>query len=90
MSTTSPVKIGNMDTMMPGGFSMYWCPACGLAHDSVTVCPPLPLAQQKPFKCPVCDGVGVVQARGTISNAFSTEQCSGCNGTGIVWGPPNG
>jgi len=38
-----------------------------------------PGPKQWPFKCPLCEGFGVL--------GYGL-QCSACKGTGIVWGPP--
>lgn len=46
----------------------------------------------KPYKCPVCDGHGIVPGGFYYStDGFSvstavTEPCRACGGTGIVWG----
>lgn len=38
-----------------------------------------------PFKCPICNGEGMINPwMQTTSTAKIT--CTGCNGTGIVWG----
>ena len=44
-----------------------------------------------PFKCPICNGVGLVaggfynSVSGTSISDVTTEQCRQCNGTGIIW-----
>ncbi len=43
---------------------------------------------QQPYRCPVCDGAGVVHATlygGVELGTASTEPCRSCTGTGIVW-----
>lgn len=48
-------------------------------------------SQRTPFKCPVCEGRGVVPAGFYIPNetfaltSTSPETCQSCNGQGIVW-----
>ena len=46
----------------------------------------------KPYKCPICDGHGIVPGgfyystgQYSISDCTS-EVCRACNGTGIIWG----
>jgi len=48
----------------------------------------------KPYKCPICDGVGLVSGgyynragdRNTWASNKTTEECKVCQGTGIIWG----
>lgn len=46
----------------------------------------------KPYKCPVCEGRGIVPGGfyasiGPYSTSTSvTEPCRACEGTGIIWG----
>lgn len=37
--------------------------------------------KKKPYKCPICDGLG-----GTIISGVIDEDCNTCKGKGIVWG----
>ena len=46
----------------------------------------------KPYKCPVCDGHGIVPGgfylstnQYSVSN-YTSEICRACNGKGIIWG----
>lgn len=49
------------------------------------------LLRRVPYKCPVCEGKGVVPAGfyescgGYLTN-ISSITCQSCDGTGIVWG----
>lgn len=47
----------------------------------------------KPYKCPVCNGKGIVPtgfynslSGYYISSTTVSEKCRSCNGTGIIWG----
>ena len=46
----------------------------------------------KPYKCPVCEGKGIVvggfyNSIGPYSSSTSiTEPCRACGGVGIIWG----
>lgn len=46
----------------------------------------------KPYKCPVCDGRGVVPGGFYLSvgqswtSNRSVETCRSCQGTGLIWG----
>ena len=44
-----------------------------------------------PYKCPICEGKGVVRdgfytSIDHITLSEATEQCRQCKGTGIIWG----
>ena len=46
----------------------------------------------RPYKCPVCEGRGSVDAtfyvgKGSASTAANPEMCQACGGFGIVWSP---
>lgn len=50
--------------------------------------------ESKPYRCPVCNGNGIVPCGfySQTSGVWSTtsvmpETCRSCNGTGIVWTP---
>ena len=54
---------------------------------------PLSVPHPSPYRCPVCDGSGIVpngfynQTSGQWSTTDATpDVCRSCNGTGIVWG----
>ena len=46
----------------------------------------------KPYKCPICNGSGIVPGGFYISvggygtSASTTEMCRQCQGSGIIWG----
>ena len=51
----------------------------------------------KPYKCPVCDGHGIVpggfylstnqySVSNYTSSNYTSEICRACNGKGIIWG----
>lgn len=46
----------------------------------------------RPFKCPICNGKGIVPAGFYTSitynwiSANTSEKCRTCNGQGIIWG----
>lgn len=46
----------------------------------------------KPYKCPICNGTGIVpggfylSVNGYCSSTNTTEMCRQCQGTGIIWG----
>jgi len=53
----------------------------------------------KPYKCPICDGRGIVPAGfyqvtfhgyGFTSTSSSHEICRSCGGSGIIWGKEGG
>lgn len=67
-----------------------YCPTCGGYHilDTSATCPP-PQPTQHPFTCPVCAGRGRVRSQ--MAEYLHREPdlaCRPCDGTGIVWGPP--
>ena len=80
---------------------MEFCPDCGSELTSggclkcnankVYTYPPI---KKIPFKCPVCDGTGLVSRPPHIAgdvtswtdNSTDPHPCKACNGTGIVWG----
>jgi hypothetical protein len=74
-----------------------WGCWCGIDHLGYVNSAPPPLRSTKrPFRCPVCNGVGTVSA-GYYSRAgdvlswtvgsTAPEECRSCKGTGIVWAP---
>lgn len=49
--------------------------------------------KKSPFRCPVCNGKGVVPngfytsvGGSWQSTSLSPEKCRTCNGTGVIWG----
>ena len=73
---------------------MSYCTVCHRDHYG-TACPPkVPEIQKQPFKCPVCDGQGMVSRPPHIAgdvNVWTSSDtalydCPACDGTGIVWG----
>ena len=46
----------------------------------------------KPYRCPICNGTGIVpggfyfSVNGHSSSTNTTEVCRQCQGSGIVWG----
>lgn len=46
----------------------------------------------KPYKCPICNGTGIVpggfylSVNGYCSSTQTTEMCRQCLGSGIIWG----
>ena len=44
---------------------------------------------KKPFKCPVCEGRGLVDSNFYLQSEYSTSlgtiPCRSCDGIGIVW-----
>ena len=73
----------NMDT---GGNHELYCP---VNQNRLTITPE---TKKQPYKCPVCDGRGVVPAgfyscypEYTCSDANNVP-CRACKGKGIIWG----
>jgi hypothetical protein len=72
------------------------CPYCGTPTDTGYQCPYRcqpktysinPEPQRQPFKCPVCNGIGVLSSlyyKGV--SGYPDKPCHACSGTGIVWG----
>ena len=68
------------------------CPICGDQFDT-TACPHNSLNKtQRPFKCPVCDGTGLVSRPPWIAGDVeswdsdrTSYECSVCNGDKIIW-----
>ena len=51
----------------------------------------------KPYRCPICNGTGLVPGGfyqsaigGTAISSVSAEKCRQCNGGGIIWGRDDG
>ena len=46
----------------------------------------------KPYRCPICNGTGIVpggfyfSVNGYCSSTNTTEMCRQCKGSGIIWG----
>lgn len=55
-----------------------------------------PTSEARPYKCPVCDGQGLVNKppwlagdqREWSSNTTGPYECKACKGSGIVWSAP--
>lgn len=49
----------------------------------------------KPYKCPICNGKGIVpggfylSVSGYCSSTNTSEMCRQCQGSGIIWGVEN-
>lgn len=71
---------------------MSYCPKCGAECRSIDHVEPC--KTQYPFRCPVCNGQGIVstppEVAGDvpwfISTGTGTFACRACKGTGIIWG----
>jgi len=79
------------------------CPMCRKFHPPHEMCNfytsehtyVVSVPSKQPFKCPVCNGTGLVsrpqEIAGDIdswtSNSTNPYPCKACAGTGIVWGP---
>lgn len=47
----------------------------------------LSLHPTRPYKCPVCDGIGIDCIIGEVRGLpIKTDKCKPCDGKGIVWG----
>jgi hypothetical protein len=41
---------------------------------------------RRPWKCPICEGAGMVTQYAPVMSSVSPVPCHACGGTGIVWG----
>ena len=90
-------KCGNYHQMTSAGCPYYpndddtiWTPIYAPEHTYIVSAP-----LKQPFKCPVCNGTGLVSRPPEIagdveswtSSTTNTYPCKACAGTGIIWGP---
>lgn len=65
------------------------CPFCRHSLDAMKLGPRLYKESDLPYKCPVCDGRGLVQppAGGYSAGVLSTADvtCNACKGAGVLW-----
>lgn len=58
---------------------------CFIHSQQVTTFRFPPETPQQPFRCPLCNGTGRLDA---IYEVRMPSDCHGCKGSGIIWGPP--
>jgi DnaJ-class molecular chaperone len=72
---------------------MIYCHLCGKNYDTSHVCMGSVSGEMRPYKCPVCNGRGIVSTPPWIAsdvqtftaNGTETYPCRACAGTGLVW-----
>lgn len=84
----------------------WWCPTCGGYHGGTSACSPCKFiytyypsfiegqpGEQKPYKCPICDGTGLVSRPPGVAGDQETQvdnqtgpyECRPCLGSGVLW-----
>lgn len=82
---------------MPDKGHFSTCLNCGQVFKEGDIHACTPRLPRQPFKCPVCDGSGIVRqgfyfvppnggSGEFCSSSTGPEKCRACNGSGIIWG----